>query len=178
MIQPDSDTGKLANGNLTNVDLVIEAVYEDLSIKREILQAIEPALNRNAIIATNTSYLDVNKLAACLDNPSRFVGLHFFAPAHIMKLLEIVKGSETSPVALAMGYAVAKSLGKMPVVAGVCDGFIGNRILAALREAADAILMDGSTPSEIDEAIVAFGYAMGPYETPVSYTHLTLPTKA
>ena len=165
MIQPDSDTGKLANGNLTNVDLVIEAVYEDLSIKREILQAIEPALNRNAIIATNTSYLDVNKLAACLDNPSRFVGLHFFAPAHIMKLLEIVKGSETSPAALAMGYAVAKSLGKMPVVAGVCDGFIGNRILAALREAADAILMDGSTPSEIDEAIVAFGYAMGPYET-------------
>ena len=165
MIQPDPDTGKLANGNLTNVDLVIEAVYEDLSIKREILQAIEPALNRNAIIATNTSYLDVNKLAACLDNPSRFVGLHFFAPAHIMKLLEIVKGSETSPAALAMGYAVAKSLGKMPVVAGVCDGFIGNRILAALREAADAILMDGSTPSEIDEAIVAFGYAMGPYET-------------
>ena len=165
MIQPDPDTGKLGNGNLTNVDLVIEAVYEDLSIKREILQAIEPALNRNAIIATNTSYLDVNKLAACLDNPSRFVGLHFFAPAHIMKLLEIVKGSETSPAALAMGYAVAKSLGKMPVVAGVCDGFIGNRILAALREAADAILMDGSTPSEIDEAIVAFGYAMGPYET-------------
>ena len=165
MIQPDPDTGKLDNGNLTNVDLVIEAVYEDLSIKREILQAIEPALNRNAIIATNTSYLDVNKLAACLDNPSRFVGLHFFAPAHIMKLLEIVKGSETSPAALAMGYAVAKSLGKMPVVAGVCDGFIGNRILAALREAADTILMDGSTPSEIDEAIVAFGYAMGPYET-------------
>jgi len=165
MIQPDPDTGKLSNNNLTNVDLVIEAVFEDLAIKKEILQAIEPALNPNAIIATNTSYLDVNKLAACLDNPSRFVGLHFFVPAHIMKLLEVVKGSETSPVALAMGYAVAKSLGKMPVVAGVCDGFIGNRILAALREAADAILMDGSTPAEIDEAIVAFGYAMGPYET-------------
>ena len=165
MIQPDPDTGKLSNNNLTNVDLVIEAVFEDLAIKKEILQAIEPALNPNAIIATNTSYLDVNKLAACLDNPSRFVGLHFFVPAHIMKLLEVVKGSKTSPVALAMGYAVAKSLGKMPVVAGVCDGFIGNRILAALREAADAILMDGSTPGEIDEAIVAFGYAMGPYET-------------
>jgi 3-hydroxyacyl-CoA dehydrogenase len=82
-----------------------------------------------------------------------------------MKLLEIVKGSKTSPVALAMGYAVAKSLGKMPVVAGVCDGFIGNRILAALREAADATLMDGSTPAEIDRTMVAFGYAMGPYET-------------
>ena len=107
MIQPDPDTGKLGNDNLTNVDLVIEAVYEDLSIKREILQAIEPALNPNAIIATNTSYLDVNKLAACLDNPSWFFGLHFFAPAHIMKLLEIVKGSATSPVALSMAYAVA-----------------------------------------------------------------------
>ena len=165
MIEPNPDTGKLDNDNLTNADLVIEAVFEDLAIKKKILQAIEPALDPNVIIATNTSYLDVNKLAACLDNPSRFVGLHFFVPAHIMKLLEIVKGSETSPVALAMGYAVAKSLGKMPVVAGVCDGFIGNRILAALREAADAILMDGSTPAKIDEAIVDFGYAMGPYET-------------
>lgn len=165
MIQPDPDTGNLCNDNLTNLNLVIEAVYENLAIKKEILQAIEPALDPNTIIATNTSYLDVNKLAACLDNPSRLVGLHFFAPAHIMKLLEIVKGSETSPVALAMGYAVAKSLGKVPVVAGVCDGFIGNRILAALREAADAILMDGSTPAKIDEAMVAFGYAMGPYET-------------
>ena len=165
MIQPDSDAGKRRNDDLTNVDLVIEAVFEDLAIKKEILQAIEPALEPNAIIATNTSYLDVNKLAACLDNPSRFVGLHFFAPAHIMKLLEIVKGSETSPVALSMAYAVAKSLGKIPVVAGVCDGFIGNRILAALREAADATLMDGSTPAEIDRAMVGFGYAMGPYET-------------
>ena len=165
MIQPDPDTGKLVNDNLTNVDLVIEAVFEDLAIKKEILKAVEPALNPNAIIATNTSYLDVNKLAACLNNPSRFIGLHFFVPAHIMKLLEIVRGSETSPVALAMGYAVAKSLGKMPVVAGVCDGFIGNRILAALREAADATLMDGSTPAEIDRTMVAFGYAMGPYET-------------
>ena len=165
MIQPDSDAGKRRNDDLTNVDLVIEAVFEDLAIKKEILQAIEPALEPNAIIATNTSYLDVNKLAACLDNPSRFVGLHFFAPAHIMRLLEIVKGSETSPVALSMAYAVAKSLGKIPVVAGVCDGFIGNRILAALREAADATLMDGSTPAEIDRAMVGFGYAMGPYET-------------
>ena len=112
MIQPDSDTGKWQNDNLTNVDLVIEAVFEDLAVKKEILQAIEPTLDPNAIIATNTSYLDVNKLAACLDNPSRFVGLHFFAPAHIMKLLEIVKGSETSPGALAMGYAVARSLGR------------------------------------------------------------------
>ena len=164
-IQPNPDTEECRNDDLTNVDLVIEAVFEDLEIKKEILQAIEPALDPDAIIATNTSYLDVNKLAACLDNPSRFVGLHFFAPAHIMKLLEIVQGSETSPVALAMAYKVAKLLGKIPVTAGVCDGFIGNRILAALREAADTILIDGSTPAEIDEAMVAFGYALGPYET-------------
>ena len=92
------------------------------------------------------------------------VGLHFFAPAHIMKLLEIVKGEVTSPKALAMGYAVAKCLGKIPVVAGVCDGFIGNRILARYREAADTLLMDGCTPWDIDAAMVDFGYAMGPYE--------------
>ncbi|MEL0142840.1 MAG: 3-hydroxyacyl-CoA dehydrogenase family protein, partial [Alphaproteobacteria bacterium] len=97
-------------------------------------------------------------------DPSRLIGLHFFAPAHIMKLLEIVKGEKVSPKALAMGYAVAKRLGKIPVVAGVCDGFIGNRILARYREAADTLLMDGCTPWDIDAAMVDFGYAMGPYE--------------
>ena len=117
----------------------------------------------DAVIATNTSYLDVNMLAASLADPSRLVGLHFFAPAHIMKLLEIVKGEMASPKVLAMGYAVAKRLGKIPVVAAVCDGFIGNRILARYREAADTLLMDGCTPWDIDAAMVDFGYAMGPY---------------
>ena len=139
------------------------AVFEDASVKKEVLRSLEAALRPDAVIATNTSYLDVNMLAAALADPSRLVGLHFFAPAHIMKLLEIVKGEMASPKVLAMGYAVAKRLGKIPVVAAVCDGFIGNRILARYREAADTLLMDGCTPWDIDAAMVDFGYAMGPY---------------
>ena len=150
--------------DLVGVDLAIEAVFEDVSVKQNVLRSLEAVLRPDAVIATNTSYLDVNMLANALDDPSRLVGLHFFAPAHIMKLLEIVKGEMTSPKALAMGYAVAKRLGKIPVVAGVCDGFIGNRILARYREAADTLLMDGCTPWDIDAAMVDFGYAMGPYE--------------
>ena len=150
--------------DLCGVDLAIEAVFEDGSVKQSVLQLLEAALRPDAVIATNTSYLNVNMLAGALGDPSRLIGLHFFAPAHIMKLLEIIKGEMASPKALAMGYAVAKSLGKIPVVAGVCDGFIGNRILARYREAADTMLMDGCTPWDIDEAMVDFGYAMGPYE--------------
>ena len=151
--------------NFGKIDLAIEAVFEDPIIKTKVLQRLEAALRPDAIIATNTSYLDVNMMAECLLDPSRLLGLHFFAPAHIMKLIEIIKGVKTSPVAMAMGYTVAKSLGKIPVISGVCDGFIGNRILSVYREAADALLIDGSTPTEIDKAMVAFGYAMGPYET-------------
>ena len=149
--------------DLGGVDLAIEAVFEDGSVKN-VLRSLEALLRPDAVIATNTSYLDVNKLAGVLADPSRLIGLHFFAPAHIMKLLEIIKGEMTSSKSLAMGYAVAKRLGKIPVVAGVCDGFIGNRILARYREAADTLLMDGCTPWDIDEAMVDFGYAMGPYE--------------
>ena len=150
--------------DLGDVDLAIEAVFEDGSVKQKVMRSLEVGLPPDAVIATNTSYLDVNMLAAALADPSRLVGLHFFAPAHIMKLLEIVKGEMSSPKALAMGYAVAKRLGKIPVVAGVCDGFIGNRVLARYREAADTLLMDGCTPWDIDAAMVDFGYAMGPYE--------------
>ena len=150
--------------DLGSVDLAIEAVFEDDNVKQEVLRSLEVALPPDAVIATNTSYLDVNILAGALADPSRLVGLHFFAPAHIMKLLEVVKGEMASPKALAMGYAVAKLLGKIPIVAGVCDGFIGNRILARYREAADTLLLDGCTPWEIDAVMVDFGYTMGPYE--------------
>jgi 3-hydroxyacyl-CoA dehydrogenase len=115
-------------------------------------------------LATNTSYLDINEMVAPLTDPTRVIGLHFFAPAHIMKLLEIVQGAQSSDRAIATGYALAKRLVKVPVCAGVCDGFIGNRILARYREAADTVFMDGSTPWEVDDAMVKFGYAMGPYE--------------
>ncbi|PCJ84225.1 MAG: enoyl-CoA hydratase, partial [Hyphomicrobiales bacterium] len=144
--------------------LAIEAAFESMDVKKSIFGQLIKHLPANAVLATNTSYLDINEIAAIVPDPSRVIGLHFFAPAHIMKLLEIVRGDATSDVALATGFALAKRLRKIPVLAGVCDGFIGNRILARYREAADTVLMDGSTPWEVDEAMVAFGYAMGPYE--------------
>ncbi|BCH20335.1 3-hydroxyacyl-CoA dehydrogenase [Mesorhizobium sp. L-8-3] len=144
--------------------LAIEAAFESMDVKRQVLLALEAALPRDAVLATNTSYLDIDTMAEVLDDPARLVGLHFFAPAHIMKLLEIVQGRKSSDAAVALGFALAGRLRKVPVLAGVCDGFIGNRILARYREAADTLLMDGSTPWDIDEAMVDFGYRMGPYE--------------
>jgi 3-hydroxyacyl-CoA dehydrogenase len=156
---------KLTNdyGDLGDVDLAIEAVFEDLTVKQEVLRKLQ-TVAPGAVLATNTSYLDIDRMAQMLEDPSMLIGLHFFAPAHIMKLLEIVNAQATAPAAVAMAFTIAKRLGKIPVVAGVCDGFIGNRILARYREAADSLLIDGSTPWDIDQAMVAFGYAMGPYE--------------
>ena len=145
--------------------LAIEAAFESMDVKKSVLTQLQDVMRPEAILATNTSYLDVDAMAETLDDPSRLVGLHFFAPAHIMKLLEIVRGAKTSDPALALGFHLGRKLRKIPVLAGVCDGFIGNRILARYREAADTVFMDGSTPWEIDEAMVEFGYAMGPYET-------------
>ncbi len=144
--------------------LAIEAAFESMEVKREVFAKLEAAMAPDAILATNTSYLDLDEIAETVAEPSRVLGLHFFAPAHIMKLLEIVKGDKTSEAALATGFALARKLRKIPVLSGVCDGFIGNRILARYREAADTVFMDASTPWEVDEAMVNFGYAMGPYE--------------
>lgn len=149
--------------NVADATLAIEAAYESMEVKSTVFNTLEQALPANAILASNTSYLDLNEIAHSVSEPSRVIGLHFFAPAHIMKLLEIVVGEHTSDAALATGFALGKRLRKIPVAVGVCDGFVGNRILARYREAADTVLMDGSTPWDIDEAMVEFGYAMGPY---------------
>ncbi len=151
-------------GKAANAPLAIEAAFEDMEVKKAIFAQLDAALSPGAVLATNTSYLDVDEIAASTRDPSRVLGLHFFAPAHIMRLLEIVKGAQTSDHALATGYALGKLLKKVPVLAGVCDGFIGNRIYSRYREAADTVFMDGSTPWEVDEAMENFGYAMGPYE--------------
>ena len=145
-------------------DLAIEAAFESMEVKQQVFTRLQSVLRPGAVLASNTSYLDLDRIAEVLDDPARLVGLHFFAPAHIMKLLEIVRGAASSDRALATGFALAKALRKIPVLAGVCDGFIGNRILARYRDEADALLMEGTTPGEIDEAMVEFGYAMGPYE--------------
>ena len=145
-------------------DLAIEAVFEDMDAKKAVFVALEHSLPDTAILATNTSYLDIDELASVVRDPSRVIGLHFFNPAHVMKLLEIIQARNTSDITLSTGFSLAKELGKIPVLVKACDGFIGNRILARYRETADMLLVDGATPYEIDEAMVAFGYPMGPYE--------------
>ena len=150
--------------DIEEAGLVIEAVFEDIQVKCDVLKALDKAAPR-AVLASNTSYLDIDVMAGCLSDPSRLVGLHFFSPAHIMKLLEIVKGVQTSDYALATGYALAKHLRKIPVEVGVCDGFVGNRMLQRVREAAELLLLDGAEPEQIDRAMRGFGYSMGLYET-------------
>ncbi|MEM8552130.1 MAG: 3-hydroxyacyl-CoA dehydrogenase NAD-binding domain-containing protein, partial [Pseudomonadota bacterium] len=144
-------------------DLIIEAVFEDLSVKTEIFEKLDAIAPPGAILATNTSYLDVNAIAAATKRPQDVIGLHFFSPAHVMRLLEVVVADKTAPDAVATGFALAKKLGKIAVRAGVCDGFIGNRILSHYRKAAEYLVMDGASPREVDAALEDFGFAMGPY---------------
>ncbi|MBF9031673.1 3-hydroxyacyl-CoA dehydrogenase [Rhodobacterales bacterium HKCCE3408] len=150
-------------GDLSGCDLVIEAVFEDFEVKREVLSAMEDACP-GAILATNTSYLDVNALAQTLKRPEEFIGLHFFSPAHVMKLLEVVVGDRTAPEVTATAFKLGKRLGKIAVRSGVCDGFIGNRVMNHYRKAADHLVLDGASPQEIDAAMRGFGFAMGPFE--------------
>ena len=149
---------------LAGVDLVVEAVFEDLELKREVFASLDGIVRDGAILATNTSYLDVDAIAAATLRPADVVGLHFFSPAHVMRLLEIVVADATAPDVVASALALAKRLGKVAVPAGVCDGFIGNRLLARYRAAADHMVLDGASPYAIDAAIRAFGFPMGPYE--------------
>ncbi len=148
---------------LAPCDVVIEAVFEDQDVKQALFARLNTVVRHDAIIATNTSYLDIDQMAAVLSGPDRVIGLHFFSPAHIMKLLEIVRCAHSSDVAMATGLWVAKLLGKQPVEAANAFGFIGNRIYAAYRAACEFMLEDGALPHQIDLALEAFGFAMGPF---------------
>lgn len=148
---------------LATVDLVIEAVFEDMAVKLDLLARLEPILRPEAVIATNTSYLDIDAMGDGMARPERLVGLHFFSPAHVMKLLEIVRARRTAPDVLATALAVGKRLKKITVVAGVCDGFIGNRIMSRYRQECEFMLEEGALPREIDAAFEAYGFAMGPF---------------
>lgn len=149
---------------LADADLVIEAVFEDISVKRAVFARLGDVCRADAVLATNTSYLDPRSIVESLPGPERFIGLHFFSPAHVMKLLEIVPTSATAPEVVATAFALARNLKKVPVRAGICDGFIGNRILKAMRAQAERLLLAGSTPSDVDGAMRRFGFAMGPFE--------------
>lgn len=149
---------------LADVDIVIEAVFEQMEIKKEIFSKLDEVCKVGAILASNTSYLDINEIAAETSRPADVIGLHFFSPAHIMKLLEIVVGDKTAPEVVASGFALAKRLKKIGVRAGVCDGFIGNRILGHYSKTASYLVLDGATPQQVDDALEGFGFAMGPHK--------------
>ncbi|GLQ38797.1 enoyl-CoA hydratase [Rhizobium albus] len=149
---------------LSNVDLVIEAAFEDLAVKQEVFRTLDRVCRPGTVLATNTSYLDVNLIADATGRPQDVIGLHFFSPANVMRLLEIIVADRTPPEVTATAFALAKRMGKIGVRSGVCDGFIGNRMLSTYRAAADHLVLDGATPYQVDAAVRAFGFAMGPYQ--------------
>ncbi|MGN6649990.1 3-hydroxyacyl-CoA dehydrogenase NAD-binding domain-containing protein [Trinickia sp.] len=157
-------TGSTSYDALSNVDLVIEAVFEDMAVKKAVFAELDRVCQPGAILATNTSYLDIDEIAGVTSRPADVIGLHFFSPANVMKLLEIVVPARVSADVVATSFELAKQLRKVPVRAGVCDGFIGNRLLAVYRTAADYLMEDGASPYQIDRAMREFGYPMGPYQ--------------
>ena len=146
---------------LSDADLVVEAVFEDMAVKHDVFGKLGLHCKADAVLASNTSYLDINEIAARSVNPRRVIGLHFFSPAHIMKLLEVVRTDKADAKSLATAFDFARALGKIAVPCGVCDGFIGNRIMSAYRKHCEYMLEDGALPHQIDAAMVEFGFPMG-----------------
>ncbi|MCQ1569176.1 3-hydroxyacyl-CoA dehydrogenase NAD-binding domain-containing protein [Neorhizobium galegae] len=147
--------------DLAPCDLVVEAVFDDLAVKTDLFQRLDKVVRPDAVLATNTSYLNPDEIASTTAHPERVLGLHFFSPAHVMRLLEVVRCSKTAPDVLATGLAVARKLRKLPVVTGVTEGFIGNRIFSAYRREAEFLLEDGALPHEVDAALEDYGFPMG-----------------
>jgi len=155
-------TGSTDYDDLANADLVIEAVFEDPGLKKEIFTRLDSVCKPGAILATNTSYQDVNEIAAATKRPEDVIGLHFFSPANIMRLLEVVRAEKTADEVLGTCMALAKKIGKVPVMSGVCYGFIGNRMLQPYFREAQLCLVEGATPEQVDNAMEEWGMAMGP----------------
>ena len=146
-----------------DADIVVEAVFEDMPLKQQIFGELDRITPPGTILATNTSYLDVNEIAAVTKRPGDVLGLHFFSPANVMRLLEVVRGAKTAPEVLVTAVALAQKLGKVPVVVGVCYGFVGNRMLAQRTREAERLLLEGALPHEVDAAMTEFGFRMGPF---------------
>jgi 3-hydroxyacyl-CoA dehydrogenase len=150
---------------LGGADLVIEAVFEEMGLKKEVFGKLDKACRPGAVLATNTSSLDVDAIAATTSRPEQVIGLHFFSPANVMKLLEIVRGEKTSREVIATSMKLAKQIGKVGVLVGVCDGFVGNRMLHKYAHEAQHLLLEGAHPQQVDRVMTAFGFAMGPMAT-------------
>jgi 3-hydroxyacyl-CoA dehydrogenase len=153
----------LAWADLAQADLVIEAVFEELGVKQQVFQRIDAVARPGAVLASNTSYLDLDAIAAATSRPQDVIGLHFFSPANVMKLMEVVRGQASAPDALATGLALGKRLKKLPVLTGNAFGFIGNRLYAAYRRQCEFMVEEGAWPEQVDAALQAFGFAMGPF---------------
>lgn len=149
--------------DISDADLIIEAVFENMDLKKQVFRQIDNHAKPGAILATNTSTLDVNEIARATARPPSVLGLHFFSPANVMRLLEVVRGEATDKAVIATAMAMAKKIGKVPVLAGVCHGFIGNRMLHAYFDQAFRLLYEGCQPEQVDAAIYDFGFAMGPF---------------
>ena len=159
LLEPTLDFNALAD-----CDLIIEAVYENMDVKKEVFGRLEKIAKPGAILASNTSYLNINEIAASISRPGDVVGMHFFSPANVMKLLEVVRGDKTAPDVLLTVMGLGKKIRKVPVVAGVCHGFIGNRMLMPRQVEATKLLLEGATPSQVDKVHVEFGMPMGPFQ--------------
>ena len=159
LLKPTLDFNALAD-----CDLIIEAVYEDMEVKKEVFGRLDKIAKRGAILASNTSYLDINEIAASISRPADVVGTHFFSPANVMKLLEVVRGDKTAPDVLLTVMQLGKKIKKVPVVAGVCHGFIGNRMLMPRQVEATKLLLEGASPEQVDRVHVEFGMPMGPFQ--------------
>lgn len=149
--------------NVKDADLIIEAVFETMAIKKEVFGKLDQFAKPGAVLATNTSYLNINEIAQMTKRPQDVLGMHFFSPANVMKLCEIVRGDKTAPDALMTAVNIAKKIAKVPVVVGVCDGFVGNRMLAARGKQAEKFLFEGALPQQVDAVLTKFGMPMGPF---------------
>ena len=159
----DLITGTLSYADIAQADIVIEAVFEDLSVKEAVFRQLDATMKPGAIMASNTSTLDLDRIAGFTNRPQDVIGLHFFSPANLMKLLEIVRGAQTGKDVLATALALSKRIKKTGVVSGVCDGFIGNRMLEQYLRQAFFLLEEGALPEQVDKAVERFGFAMGPF---------------
>ena len=153
--------GTTEYGDLADVDLVIEAVFENMDIKKTVFTTLNSTVGPETILATNTSYLDINEIATVVDNPERVLGMHFFSPANVMRLLEIVRAEKTAPEVLATILKLAKTIKKVGAVAGVCHGFIGNRMLSGYMHEANMLMLEGAAPEQVDRVLYGFGMPMG-----------------
>ncbi len=156
-------TGSTDKSDFADCDIVIEAVFEDMDLKRSIFTELDQICKPGAILASNTSALDINQIAAVTSRPESVIGMHFFSPANVMKLLENVRGDESSDTVVASAMAIGKQIGKVCVMVGVCNGFVGNRMLFMRGAEAERMLMEGATPAQIDNVLYEFGFPMGPF---------------